>query len=233
MYGDAREKPPADAVARGEHAGHPRVILGAVGRSEEVLLALSEARDKILPATHIRSTLLLSSVQSLRSRGLFDQYVQHLDPAVREAIITSVAGLWLPMNLGVLHYRACEALRLSLVQAAAIGHDVGNRIQGSFLGVVVRAARGSGVTPWTILAQCGRLFDRTFQGGGGVSVHKLGPKEARVELVGLPVLAIPYFRHAYRGAFSAGLELFSEKVYVLEAAKKLGEMDCAYKISWV
>lgn len=202
-------------------------------RTEEVIIGLDAARDRGGLATHVRSTLLLSSVQSLRARGLFDRYVTHLDPAVRDALLTSVAGVWMPMSLGMLHYRACEALGLSLVEATQIGHDVGNRVQGSLLGVLTRAAKGSGVTPWTVLGQIGRLWDRTFQGGGGARLTKLGPKEARAELIGLPLMAVPYFRHAYRGAFHAGLELFCEKIYVNEIASRSSDVAGAYRVSWV
>lgn len=136
------------------------------------------------------------------------------------------------MDLAREHYLACESLGLTLEEQAGIGHDVGNRIQGTFLGVLVRAAKSSGVTPWAVLMQVGRLWDRTFQGGGGPLLVKSGPKEGRVELVGLPLMTVPYFRHAYRGAFTAGLELFCEKVYVVEVNARDGNTG-VYKISWV
>jgi len=183
-------------------------------------------------ATHVRSTLVLSSVQSLKTRGYYDRYLPLLDGAMRDAILSSVAGVWMPMNVALAHYHACEALGLSLVDAVAIGHDVGNRIQGSFLGVVVRAAKNTGVTPWSVLMQVGRLWDRTFHGGGGPVLTKLGPKESRVELCGLPLMTVPYFRHAYRGAFSAGLELFCEKVYVNEV-RSSDPYTGVYKVAWV
>ena len=204
-----------------------------MARTEEVIVGLDASRDADAVATHVRSTLLLSSVQSLRAKGLYDRYVTHLDGADKEALLSSVAGVWLPMSIGMSHYRACEALGLSLVEATQMGHDVGNRVQGSMLGVVMRAAKGSGVTPWMVLGQVGRLWDRTFQGGGGVSLTKLGPKEARAELIGLPLMAVPYFRHAYRGAFMAAVELFSEKVYVTEVPSRQSDVSGAYRLSWV
>jgi hypothetical protein len=204
-----------------------------VARTEEVIVGLDASRDGVGLASHVRSTLLLSSVQSLRAKGLFDRYATHLQPADKDALLNTVAGMWMPMSLGMSHYRACEALGLSLSDATQLGHDVGNRVQGSLLGVLMRAAKGSGVTPWTVLGQIGRLWDRTFQGGGGASLTKLGPKEARAELIGLPLMAVPYFRHAYRGAFIAALELFCEKVYVTEVHNRQSDVSGAYRISWV
>jgi hypothetical protein len=65
-----------------------------------------------------------------------------------------------------------------------------------------------------------------------VAVVKLGPKEARVELVGLPLLAIPYFCHGYRGVFAAAVELFCERVYVSDAHAG-DEPRATFRLSWV
>ena len=75
------------------------------------------------------------------------------------------------------------------------------------------------MTPWTALGQTGKLFDRVFRGGGGICVIKLGPKEARSEIVGVPLADIPYWRAGVRGMFQAGCDLFCRKTYVIEMKK--------------
>ena len=201
---------------------------------EEVVLPLLRPRDEIGVATEVRSTLLLGSIQSLRALGHYDRYVSHLDPAARETVLTSVAGVWLPMSYAIAHYEACDALALPLKDEVALGHAVGNRIQGAFLGLIVRTAKNAGVTPWAILTELNRIWDRTFRGGGGPFVAKLGPKEARVELIGLPILDVPYFRHAYEGTFLAAFEPFCNKVYVQETGPLLRRTpnEAAYRVSW-
>jgi hypothetical protein len=92
--------------------------------------------------------------------------------------------------------------------------------------------RGAGVTPWAVLKNVPRLWDRVYQGGAGPCVKQLGPKEAEVELAGLPLLAIAYFRNAYRGAFLAGLEPLCTKVYVNESGAP-HDTGASYRISWV
>ena len=195
-----------------------------------MLVDLPRRRGEL--ATEVRSSLLLSSIQSLRQKGLGDRYEANLAPEVRETLLTCVAGVWLPMAVGIAHYEGCQALGLSLSDEVAIGYQVSERIQGSLLGLLARAAKGAGTTPWTILANVNRLWDRVFQGGAGVSVTQVGPKEARVELVGLPLLQVPYFRHAYRGAFLAAVELLSEKAYVGEVGKRGETTSTTYRVSW-
>lgn len=187
-----------------------------MSRLEEVLIPLPAGDN---PASHVRSTLVLSSVQSLRAKGLFERYESLLDPAMRETIQSLIAGVWLPMETGLKHYRACEAMGIPFADQVTIGHEVGNRIQSSILGLLLKGAKGVGATPWTGLGYLDRLWERVFSGGGGVGLTRLGPKEARVEIAGLPLLAVPYFRHAFRGTMSAGLELFCARVYVQEITR--------------
>jgi hypothetical protein len=184
-------------------------------------------------ATEVRSTLVLASMQALRVHGLFDRYSEALAPVDRDRLVTMVAGVWIPMSLALAHYTACDTLGMSMGEQVTMGRDVGARVQGSLLGIVVRAAKGAGATPWTPLGYLDRLWDRVFAGGGGVRCAKLGPKEARVDLVGLPLLDVPYFRHAYRGTFHAGIELLCKKAYVQEVRAPDAPASASFRMSWV
>jgi hypothetical protein len=200
-------------------------------RDEEVLIAPPASGAGSV--SHVRSTLVLSSVQSLRAHSLFEHYIRLLDPTVRDMIESLIAGAWLPVDVALKHYRACDALGLSLANEIALGHEVGTRIQGSILGLLLKGAKGAGATPWTGLGFLDRLWDRVFAGGGGVGLVKLGPKEARAQLIGLPLLAVPYFRHAFRGTMLAGLELFCQRAYVHEHGRDQPESTFIFRVSWV
>jgi hypothetical protein len=200
---------------------------------DELVLSLPAPRATLPTATHVRSTLLLSSLQSLRSRGLFERYASGVDPIHRPAILDAVAGVWLPMDVGVAHYRACDALGLSSDEQAGMGRDVNLRVQGSVLGVLARTARDAGVTPWIVIGSLGRLWLRMFDGGGGVEAHKTGPKDARVELVGLPLLGIGYFRHAFRGVFEGGLEPICQRAFIREESDEGTETSAVFRVQWV
>src|ERR1035441_5912286 len=164
----------------------------------EIVLPFSGPPEKLGVATRIRTTLLVSSLQSLRKRGSVDAYMRLLPAEHHMTINSMIAGQWLPMAVGLAHYDACQGLGISQPEVVAIGREVGDKIQGTFLATMVRMAGQVGATPWTALSFVGRLYDRLFQGGGGVTVIKLGPKDARVEFIGMPVARVPYYRMADR-----------------------------------
>jgi hypothetical protein len=94
------------------------------------------------------------------------------------------------------------------------------------------ASSGVGVTPIVGMKKFASVFSRSFK-GGGVCIVRLGPKDVRVEFVGLPVSGIRYFRTAYRGFLQAGFEFFARRVVVAELNKYLSETTVAYRIAWV
>jgi hypothetical protein len=183
-------------------------------------------------ATEVRSTLLATSLQSIRKHGLFDPYAKHLTGPFRETVLTAVAGSWLPINAAKAHYLACDALRLETAQQLAIGMEVGDRVNGTFLGFMVRTAKTVGVTPWLALAQSAKLYFRLFQGGGGIAISELGPKEARVELVGNPLYDIDYFRNGCRGFFQAATRLFCTRVYTHDLSRGRSPNGLTVRVSW-
>ena len=127
---------------------------------DEVFEPFPVPRGQLHLPTHVRSTLLASSLRALREHGFFDDYLAHLDPRWRETILDSVAGVWLPAESSVAHYRACDALPLTRLQRIALGREVGDRVNGTFLGTMVRAAKTAGATPWGVLAYTNRLYAR-------------------------------------------------------------------------
>ena len=163
------------------------------------------------PVTAIRSTLITSSLSSLRARGLFERYDALQTSPHRQMILNLVAGEWLPLEVALAHYQACDALGLSEAEQISIGKDVSRRVHETFLSLIVKAARGVGVTPWTLLPR-GNSMNSRLCVGGGVRIWKLGPKSVRVELARLPQLAIPYVRNGLLGLYAAAVELLAENV---------------------
>jgi hypothetical protein len=162
-------------------------------------------------ATALRSTLITSSLTSLRERGLFERYDSLQTSPQRQLILNVVAGGWLPMEAGLAHYRACDALGLSEEEQIAIGKDVSKRVHETFLNLIVKAARGVGMTPWLLLPR-GNDMQKQLCLGGGVRIWKVGPKSARVELAAMPQLAIPYVRHGLMGLYLGAVELLANNV---------------------
>jgi hypothetical protein len=196
---------------------------------EEVVLRFPADRATITPATHYRSTWLFSSLEALRERGHFDEYRRHLR-SHQETILSTLVGVWLPMDVARAHYDACESLRLTEAEQVAMGEAVSGRMRGTLLSTAVKAARGAGVTPWTVIPQLARI-SRRGANGGGAAVFKLGPKEARLEFVGLELFDVAYFRHAFRGVLLSIGSLFCEKGYIHDSPRR-GRGEANFRLQW-
>jgi hypothetical protein len=182
-------------------------------------------------ATMVRSTLVAASIDSLRARGLHDRYVGRLAEAERGELATVIGGAWIPMSLAVAHYRACDSLRLCVGEQLDIALKVGMHLHGTFLGAMLRMARTVGVTPWGALAYTDKLYERLFR-GGGIAVTRVGPKDARVDMVGNPLCQTEYFRVGLRGVFEAALRLFCERLTTRELPRRYPDFDVALRIAW-
>jgi hypothetical protein len=199
-------------------------------RPREPVVTLRHPRGQAPLVTRVRSTLLISSVQSLRSRGLFDRYLEHLPRELQEPILGAVAGTWVDVEVAAAHYRACDALSLSVLDQVAMGGTVGDSVNGTFLRTVFHIARTTGITPWVALKQYTKLWERIFD-SGDLEVDKLGPKEALVQMYGLPLFSIPYFRVALRGMHQTGFSLFCTKCYMTDLSST--PTSHAYRAAWV
>lgn len=189
--------------------------------------------DAIGALTHVRGTLLASSIQSLRSRGLFERYSALLSNSHRDRVLNSVAGEWLSTEIALAHYSACDGLQLPADQQVAMGHEVSRRMHETFLGLIVKMARGFGVTPWVVFPKINSLYLRMFR-GGGIQITRLGPKDARVQTLGLVLLRIAYFRNAYLGMYEAGVAMFASNVQVrpLSLAASAPDKDFVLHVRW-
>ncbi|MGO8997106.1 MAG: hypothetical protein ACLQVI_27640 [Polyangiaceae bacterium] len=213
------------------HGDVPFAASGTEPEEQTGIVSFSLPREKVPTAWGVRSTLIASSIRCLRDHGLYDDYVARVDPGWRETLLEAVAGVWLPIDAGLAHYGACEALGLSSAEQVEIGREVGDRIQGTFLASMVRAAKGAGMTPWNALPFTGKLYERLFE-GGGVRVVKVGPKEARCAVTANPLVGLGYFRNGFRGLYQVAIELFCAKAYVTDVPKSSSGMACEFKIAW-
>ena len=202
---------------------------------EEVFLPFpgsSGERNLVPMATEFRSTWLSSSLESLRERGRLDDYFVKLQPDMRSTITSLMAGVWVPVSVAVAHYEACDRLGMTHAEQLAIGREASTRAHATVLATALRLTRQAGVTPCTVLAQLQRLWDRMFK-GGGVCAWKLGPKEARVEIVGCPLARIAYFRVGFQGVLLGVGQMFCEKLYMQEIPALCSRTTLGYRGSWV
>lgn len=178
-----------------------------------MILPFPAPLERLEVASAVRSTLIASSLQSLKARGHWERYSELLPAEHHDTIVHCIAGEWFPLAVGFAHYETCDGLGLTIEQQREIGEDVSRRIHETFLGVVLKMAKGVGVTPWMIAPKGNQIHARVFR-GGGIQVTKLGPKDVSIEVAKLPLLEIPYFRTAACGIYQSAIGMFAKRAHV-------------------
>ena len=196
----------------------------------EALVALPCAPDRVPVATHIRSTVLASSLAAIESLGLRESYLRGLPPEHHDAVTSLVVGEWLPMDLGVAHYRAIEGLCLGDRQARDNGRRVADRVQKSYLATMIKTL-GFGITPWSILPRTQAILDRLMM-GSAVMVARFGPKDARLEIHGAPIARFSYVRAGWAGMIEGGLELVCRRAFCRDVSPPRTATVAAYVLNW-
>jgi hypothetical protein len=183
--------------------------------------------------THVRSTLITSSLRALGERDLLGRYFGVLAAEHSDEIREAIPGVWLRVELAMAHYRACEALEMSPAQQFEMGRLVGAKIQGTLVGTLVVVAKQAGMTPWIFLERLDRLYERLAV-GGGVAVSRLAEKDARVEIHKAPVFETAYFLNAWSGVIEGLCDLFCTRAFVKANVRpgRLAAEKMTYTISW-
>jgi hypothetical protein len=198
-----------------------------------LVVRLATSQADVPPVTHVRSTLITSSLRALGECELLDRYFGVLAHDVTDDIRGAIPGVWLPVNVAMAHYRACEALELSAAQQFEMGRRVGAKIQGTLLGTLVVVGKQAGMTPWVFLERLDRLYERLAV-GGAVQVSRLAEKDALVEIYKAPVFETAYFLTAWQGVIEGICDLFCTRAFVKAnvRAGRLAAEKTAYTISW-
>ncbi len=176
--------------------------------------------------------MLLSARSALTKAGWFESYEVHLSVAARTTLREMVAGAWLPIELAVEHYAACDALGLSHVTQQSLGKANADLIRGTLMGTVARLAQTAGSTPLTLLEHMPRFWSRIFD-GGSVTNHVRGPKEADIFVSADPVTQSDYFRHGLLGFAEMMLGMLSTRIYARIHSFDQREGKVVYRVQWV
>lgn len=200
---------------------------------EEVLVSFKGPPELAPPVERVRGTLFSSSLQMVRETGLYESYLDSLPSEYHAAITELIPSDWLGVELAYAHYQALDMLGLPRERIIEIGRSVGDRVQGSYIGTLVRGARSLGtITPFTILERVDALFTRVME-GGEVGCFRTGEKDARVEFVGVSLAELEYFREGMNGIISAGVELTTRKAFVETRPGNYGPQSVSYRVSFV
>ncbi|MFT3926397.1 MAG: hypothetical protein QM778_27885 [Myxococcales bacterium] len=196
-----------------------------------ILDHLSEGGPQV---TAVRGTLIVSSLQTLQMMGLYERYLMNLPAPVHDDVLFAVANSWLPVQVAMAHYGACDELGLSEQQHTQIGEAVSQRIMGTFLGTLLRSGRAMGAapSPWIALKQYGRICDRLLLGGRH-QVYELAGKDAVIDTRGVPMFRYQYFRTATVGIARGAAGMFAKTIYARELARTPDREQIRVSLRWV
>jgi hypothetical protein len=198
----------------------------------EVIVSHPAAGAPVRPVERVRSTLVTSGIAHLRATGRLDAWSSTMDPAIRDELVTSVAGTWLPTALALEYYRGCDRLGLSHDEVVAIGRRVSAGMKENSFLAIKRLATGVGVTPWTIATHFERLWVRVFD-GGGFKITKIGPKDAFIDISQTPMGGVPYFRSAFCGFILTAISLVARAATARVTAVARSGDGFTVRIAWV
>ncbi|MEY4578953.1 MAG: hypothetical protein RL701_3656 [Pseudomonadota bacterium] len=184
--------------------------------------------------TAVRSVLLQSSLDELKHLGHFERYLTFMDPVAFEELSGLVIGPgWIPAELALKHYAACDAMLLTHEQLEAMGTRVSARLHSTLLVTVARSMSNTlGGDPWTFMGPLTRLAGRVFQ-GTRAEIIKLGPKDMRIDVRGNTLFQFQYYRVAYSASLRARFTGFGARiVYVKFAPYNEDNAFMAVRVSW-
>jgi len=189
-------------------------------------------RNEVPPVKRIRSQWIASSLRAVRERSLMDKYLAKLPPERHLAIRSTPVHEWLPAETVVAHYAALDALALPTEDILNIGSSVVLHGHGKAIEVALKVIPTSVFNVFSVLGRADRLWDRAFDGGAPF-VFRLGPKEARIDVVGLPFSHLHYPRVAIRGVITGVMRLLVKTVYVNDVTTFSTGNTLSYAVSWV
>jgi len=194
----------------------------------EVLVAHVSPRGPV--ATAARGTLVLSALEALRKHGVYDAFLAELPEANRSALLDASALRWLPIEHLLAMCLTVDRLKLTDRLLADVGGFAARTIGATVLSVMLRSA---GATPWTLLRSVDRVWDRFYE-GGVVTIVQLGPKDAHIELSGLPHAVSRYCRTTTQAFFQALAGQLTRSTYLTAARPRTpSPLSFAFALSWV
>jgi serine/threonine protein kinase len=129
----------------------------------EWLVPFPKPSHQIEDAKHFRSTWITASQATLRGLGAWDRYEAAIDPAHRAALLSAVAGMWMPIDVARAHYMACDSLGRRCdgrTPRRCRSSRAWRRGSASLHGPRWRSRRASGPRRWTAASSASRASAR-------------------------------------------------------------------------
>ena len=184
-------------------------------------------------ATHIRGTMLASSLAVVREEGFEQKYFALLPAQYHTAVHGLVAQDWLSMELAIAHYAAMDRMFPTMAQQLENGRRAAQRAQVGYIQAVVRTLRLTGTIDLAAgLKRVPDVIARIVR-GGSCNVYLVARKDGRIELNGYPFLASRYVHNGWQGMFEASFSMLSRRIFVRQDLLCSGDDCMALDVSWV
>ncbi|HEY2733204.1 MAG TPA: hypothetical protein VGI70_04430 [Polyangiales bacterium] len=189
-------------------------LTGPIEVQGEIVLAHD---PNAVPATAVRNVLIQSSLTELKATGYYDRYAALIAPEVLTELAANLGPGWIPIELALAHYEACDKMNLSAEDFALLGARVGDRVQGAVLVTSAKKKRDEDFDLWNVEAQLHRMWARLFQ-GGSLQVVKLGPKMKLLQARGIRLNRYHYYRQGHLAALRATHSAIGVELTTLQIA---------------
>ena len=196
----------------------------------EIVIPHDPTRGKL---TAVRNVVIQSSLAQLQANGFYERYAKLIASDVLDQLRSDLSPGWIPIELALAHYQACEDLRLSISEITALGLRVGDRLQETSLVSPAKKLRDAGVDLWAEVKALQRMRERLYNGGSG-QIVKIGPKEMLVEYRGFVLSRFHYHRHAQIAVLRAAYSSVGARITQLKAVHYSEPRDeVTYRVCWL
>ena len=165
------------------------------------------------PLSAVRRMLVHSSIAELGVLGVYDRYCENIQRVSLDRIKELIGPGWMPVELALDHYTACDKLQLSDDAVFQMGVRAGDKTGSALL---VAGAQPRVETkdraPWPLLQAFARMGRRIYD-GASAQYAKIGPNTLLIEYVGNPLFAYHYYRVAHRGFMHQAFRALSVEVH--------------------
>jgi hypothetical protein len=151
------------------------------------------------PLTAVRRMLVHSSIAELGVLGVYDRYCDYMQRESLDRIKELIGPGWMPVELAMEHYTACDKLQLRDDAMFQMGVRAGDKM-GSALLVAGAQPRveTKDRSPWPLLQAFARMGRRIYN-GASAQYARTGPNSLQIEYYGNPLFSFHYYRVAHRG----------------------------------
>ncbi len=183
----------------------------------------------------VRAILVHGAFAKLKEHGYYDDYMAKYPKDLALLVTQALAASWLPIETAIAHHATLEAIGLSDAQISRLVEEAGSGLFDHLFATIVRAVRnaGGGAGIWFGLKQGDRVMARIYN-GGGMHISQVGPKDALLEIRGLPAVCTRASRLS-QVAFLRGVLSITTKVCVVKVVPP-SEQRSDYirlSLSWV